>query len=234
MALCAERGGRRVSDQDFYKNFKSPCGTAHQVSKRLGGCLVEIFDLIEGRSGDPKDDKDLIGHCNRFNNTERCTRAVAKECLSGLHKTATGAVASGTRRFRLQECKNEVSRAKYKEPLKCAIRQGAEMKELFAKHTGILQGIRDLDIAPEEKLMKMCCVLNRLDVEVAKVFDKDCPQSTPAVIGIIHAMTDDARSTLCVAPKCNGALNQVLDHKYTPPQNFIEPIGQILYQISVN
>lgn len=106
------------------------------------------------------------------------------------------------------------------------------MKALYRNNTGMLQGIRDLDIAPEEKLIKMCCLLNRLDKEMERIFDKDCPKSTPLVIGLVHAMTDDARNTLCIAPKCNGALDKVLDHNYTPNQTFIEPIMQILFQIS--
>lgn len=232
------RNGRRIAasnnNNEPIAGFKSPCGTSNEVSHRLGLCLTELFELIEGRFGVPQTDADQLGHCDRFNATEKCARVVAKDCLQGLHKTAVGAVASATRRFRQKECKTEALRTRYREPLKCAIRRGPEMKALYANNTGMLQGIRDLSIAPEEKLVKMCCLLNRLDGEIEKIFNKDCPQSTPLVIGIVHAMTDDARNTLCRNPKCDHALDNVLGHKYKPTQNFIEPIMQILFQLNVN
>lgn len=228
-----DRDSRRIPEQGA-KVFKSPCGTAEEVSERVGRCLDTLFELVEGKFGDPKGDEDLAGHCGRFNSTERCVRTIAKDCLSGLHKTATSAVASATRRFRQQECRSVASRARYLDPLKCAIKKGKDMSEVYKNHTAIAQGIRDLDIPPEEKLVKMCCMLNALDKEIELQFNRECPKSTPLVVGIVHAMTDDARSTLCVNPKCNRALDKVINTRYKPPQNFIEPIAQILYQLNVD
>lgn len=106
------------------------------------------------------------------------------------------------------------------------------MENVLKNHTAIMQGIRDLpDVEPEDKLMKMCCTLNALDREIETRFDRECPKSTQAVLSIVHAMTDDAKSTLCVAPKCNHALDKVINHPYKPPQNLLEPIVQILFQI---
>lgn len=172
--------------------------------------------------------------CNRFNRTARCAASIAKDCLTGIHKTAVGAVASATRRMKNSECKTAATRSAYKEPMKCAITMGKEMEMVFKNHTGIMQGIRDLDTSPEEKLMKMCCVLNSLDKELETRYGRVCPKSVPYVLKIIHSMTDDARSTLCVAPKCNRALDKVINHKYKPPQNFIEPIIQILLELNTN
>lgn len=108
------------------------------------------------------------------------------------------------------------------------------MEELYRRQTGIAQGIRDLPISAEEKLIKMCCLLNLLDKEIEITFNRECPKSTALVLGIVHAMTDDARSTLCVNPKCQGALDNVIRTPYKPPQNFIEPIAQILYMINTD
>lgn len=109
-----------------------------------------------------------------------------------------------------------------------------EMEELYRVQTGIAQGIRDLPISPEEKVIKTCCLLNLLDKEIEQRFNRECPKSTALVLSIVHAMTDDARSTLCVNPKCQNALDSVLRSQYKPPQNFIEPIMQILFMINTD
>lgn len=159
---------------------------------------------------------------------------MAKDCLTGLHKASVSSVATATKRFYSSECKSKETRAPYLEPLKCGIKNGAEMDNLYKAQTGVMQGIRDLPITPEEKLVKLCCVLVDIDVETSKIFDKTCPESTPTVLKLIHAIADDARSTLCRNPKCKGVLDMVKDHKYTPPQNFIEPVLQILLQMNVS
>lgn len=87
-----QSAGRRLNSGQ--RGFRSSCGTAEQVSFRVGRCLDPLFDLIEGRLGEPRNDADMLGHCNRFNTTERCIRVIAKDCLSGIHKTATSAVSS--------------------------------------------------------------------------------------------------------------------------------------------
>lgn len=231
LAVDCDRAGRRINDN---RQFKSPCGNSEEVAKRVGSCIVEVFDLVDGRFEDPQNDADLIGHCNRFNATDRCARSVAKDCLHGLHKTATSAVASAAKRFRTTECKTAASRSRYVDALKCAHKKGPEMSGVFRNFTGMFQAIRDLDASPEDKLVKMCCALNSLDREMEVRYNRECPKSTPLVIGILHALTDDARSTLCVSPKCNHALDKVIGHKYTPPQNLIEPIMQILFLLNVN
>lgn len=119
------------------------------------------------------------------------------------------------------------------EPLRCAITNGPAMKALYDKHTGYMQGIRDLPISPEEKLIKLCCELNEVDDRIADIFNSNCPESTSAVLGIVHALTDDARGTLCVNPKCKGALDKVKHFKYHPPSNFFEPSMQILFQLQI-
>lgn len=109
------------------------------------------------------------------------------------------------------------------------------MSAVYRNHTGIVQGIRDLpNVTPEDKMIKLCCLLNVLDREIENQFNSECPKSTPLVLGIVHAMTDDARSTLCVSPKCSGALDKVLRTRYKPPQNFIEPIMQILFMLNTD
>lgn len=179
-------------------------------------------------------DADMIDHCNKFNTTERCVRTIAKDCLSGLHKTSTSAVASATRRFRQQECKTAASRGKYLDPLRCSVKCGDKMRLLYQRFTGMQQGIRDLPISPEQKLLKACCMLQLFDKEMEAIFNGACPASTPLVLGLVHALTDDARSTLCANPKCQGALDEVIQHKYKPPQNFIEPIMQVLFMLNVD
>lgn len=56
--------------------------------------MQPIFDLVEGRGySEAKGDEDLVGHCNRFANVEKCIRETAKDCLDGLQKTAVGSVS---------------------------------------------------------------------------------------------------------------------------------------------
>lgn len=105
------------------------------------------------------------------------------------------------------------------------------MEQVYRVHTGIAQGIRDSPISPEEKLVKTCCLLNLVDKAIEREFNRECPKSTALVLGIVHAMTDDARTTLCVNPKCQNALDNVLRSQYKPSQNFIEPIMQILFTL---
>lgn len=91
-----QTAGRRLNN-DAQKGFKSPCGTALQVSNRVGRCMDPVFDLIEGRVNEAKGDSDMIANCNRFNGTERCVRTIAKDCLSGIQKTSTSAVSFNIR-----------------------------------------------------------------------------------------------------------------------------------------
>lgn len=107
-----------------------------------------------------------------------------------------------------------------------------DITNIFNVHTGIAQGIRDLPISPEEKIVKTCCLLNLVDRELEQRFDRECPKSTALVLGIVHAMTDDARTTLCRNPKCQNALDSVMKSQYTPPQNFIEPIMEVLFMLN--
>lgn len=82
--------------------------------------------------------------------------------------------------------------------------------------------------------MKGCCMLVSLDKTIESLFNRFCPTSVPLALGIIHAMTDDARSTLCVAPKCAHALDKVVNKPYRPPQNLIEPIMEIIFMINTD
>jgi hypothetical protein len=224
-----QRSGRRISTESA--GFKSPCGTAEQVSQKGGECLRPIFDLIEGNFQGANSDQDVQSHCNRFNVTSRCVRQLAKDCLNGIHKTSVSAVSTAMRRFYTNECKSVESRALYLEPLKCAMTNGPAMKKLYQQYTGVLQGARDLSIPAEEKVVKMCCVLNEIDAGIEKIFNKNCGPHTATIIKLVHAITDDARNTLCLSAKCKGALDKLKNHKYTPPQNFIEPVQQILFQL---
>lgn len=54
---------------------------------------MPIFELVEGKFGEPKGDEDLMASCERFSKTEKCVRGVAKDCLTGLHKSASSAVS---------------------------------------------------------------------------------------------------------------------------------------------
>lgn len=196
--------------------------------------MEPIFKIIKGQIPDPKGDQDILAHCTTFADAEKCIRTIAKDCLTGLHKTATSAVPSAMKRFRTQECRSVETRSRYIEPLKCAIKNAQAMQKVYYNHTAITQKIRDLrEAAPEEKLMKMCCMLNNFDSEVARVYDASCPKETQVVLQLVHAISDDARNTLCVAPKCKGALDKIIPvAKYTPPQNYMEPIMQILFMLS--
>jgi len=196
--------------------------------------MDEILAVVQGQISIPTSDADFVSTCERFNNTERCARSGSKDCLSGVHKTAVSAIASASKRWRVAACKSPETRKRYDKPIRCAIKKGPEVTIIFQNHTGIMQGIRDLPIAPEEKLVKMCCVLNALDRELEKSYNRECPQSMPEILSIIHALTDDARKTLCVNPKCSGALDGAKGRKYEGGQNFLEPILQILFQLSTD
>lgn len=109
------------------------------------------------------------------------------------------------------------------------------MSSLFRNHTGIEQEIFKMDIAPEEKLIKSCCVLLSIDRELANVFVHDCPSAVPLALGIVKGITEDARNTLCHSPKCKGQLDAPMrTGKYRPPQNLIEPIMQVLFQLNTD
>lgn len=55
-----------------------------------------IFEIIEGKVAEPKSDADLVKTCDRFGNTEKCVRTIAKDCLSGIQRTSTSAVSRPT------------------------------------------------------------------------------------------------------------------------------------------
>lgn len=92
MSCDRQAAGRRIADASGNEGFKSPCGSSEQVAHRVGRCLEPIFELVEGKFGEPKNDDDLIQNCNRFNATERCIRIISKDCLTGVHKTTVSAV----------------------------------------------------------------------------------------------------------------------------------------------
>lgn len=94
---CADRqtGARRVAPAAPASKFKSPCGTNTQVAKRVGGCMDPVFDIVYGAVAQPTSDADLVAVCERFATAEKCVRNTAKECLTGLQKTATSTVSSG-------------------------------------------------------------------------------------------------------------------------------------------
>lgn len=77
----------------------------------------------------------------------------------------------------------------------------------------------------------MCCILASLDRTTEIKFNGFCPNSTPAIMGILRAMTDDVRATLCRNPKCQGALDSVLKSPFKQQQNFIEPAMEILFML---
>lgn len=138
------------------------------------------------------------------------------------------------RRFRTQECKTPAMRARYVKPSECSVKHGKEMKPVFQNYTAIAQAVRDLSDTPEQKLMKDCCLLIELDKALARKYDNLCPESTALLLGIYHAMVDDARSTLCAAPKCNHALDKVVNTPYKPPQNMIEPVMEVMFMLNAD
>lgn len=100
-------------------------------------------------------------------------------------------------------------------------------------HTAIVQAIRDdPKLLPEHKLMKTCCIWAEMDREMEQALSPDCTKSAPLILGIIHAMTEDARNTVCIRPRCEHALDGYLRRTYKPPQNFIEPIMEVLFMLS--
>lgn len=106
------------------------------------------------------------------------------------------------------------------------------MANLYVNYTTMMQAVRDLPVTPEQKLTKTCCALVNMDKDIEGIFNKACPQHTSTVLSIVHAMTDDARSTLCISPKCQGQLNGLFGGKLKQKQNFIEPVMQVLFQLS--
>lgn len=201
------------------------------MAAKVAGCVQMIIDLVEGKVPDAKTDSDIQAICQRFATSEKCVRDNAR-CLSGIHRSSTSTIASAMRRYRTQECKTEASRFKYIDAMKCANRKSKEMSQAYRNFTAIAQGIRDLKLEPEEKVLKICCLLNFMDKETETRYNRDCPESTAPVLGILHAMTDDARSTLCRNPKCSNSLNGLLSNTYKPPQNLMEPVMQILFMLS--
>lgn len=73
--------------------FKSPCGTEKQVAAKVSHCLTQILDIAEGRIEKPANDADLVAIAEKFATSEKCIRGVARECLTGLHKTTTSSVS---------------------------------------------------------------------------------------------------------------------------------------------
>ena len=109
------------------------------------------------------------------------------------------------------------------------------MAAMYKNQTAIEQAIVRMAIPPEEKLIKSCCVLQQMDREITRIFNRDCPASTPLVLGIVKAMTEDARNTLCHNPKCKGVLDVAMrTAQYKPPQNFIEPIMEVLFELNTD
>lgn len=107
------------------------------------------------------------------------------------------------------------------------------MTAIYQNITGIAQAIRDSpELTPEEKILRVCCLLNVLDREIERSITGECVRSIPVVIGIVHAMSEDVRSSLCVNPKCSGVLTKVTAiGRYQPPQNLIEPLMEILFTL---
>lgn len=62
---------------------------------KIGRCLDPLFAHIYGDLKLPKNDQDVLDNCKVFEDAEKCIRAIAKDCLTGIHKTATGAVSTG-------------------------------------------------------------------------------------------------------------------------------------------
>lgn len=140
-------------------------------------------------------------------------------------------ISSATKRFRTQECKTEASRARYKDPLRCTLKHPREIVSIYKNHTAIAQAIRDLPITPEEKLIRTCCMLIALDKALEDKYNGYCPSATPLVLGIVHAMTDDARATLCRSPRCAGTLDDIVKSPLKQQQNIIEPVMEILFML---
>lgn len=71
-----------------------------------------------------------------------------------------------------------------------------------------------------------------MDKEVERLLKPTCPNSVPVILNIIHAMTDEAKSVICLRPKCQNVIKPYIGSKYEPPQRFIEPILQTLFMLS--
>lgn len=86
-------------------------------------------------------------------------------------------------------------------------------------------------VSGEAKLLKSCCVLNHMDKEIDKEVTSFCPKDAPTILGILRTILQDARSTLCRSPKCQGVLESVSDVKYQPPQKFIDAFVGIVLDV---
>lgn len=81
-------------------------------------------------------------------------------------------------------------------------------------------------------MLKICCLLKEIDNKLVDKFNANCPTQTKKILEIVHSVTDDAKSTLCLNPKCQNALTSVSSAKYKPGQTFIEPVMEILLSIN--
>lgn len=74
-------------------------------------------------------------------------------------------------------------------------------------------------------------MLSSLDKNIENKFNSICPSSTPVVLGLTRAITDEVRALLCRSAKCNGALDSVMRAQLKQNQSIIEPAMEILFML---
>lgn len=114
------------------------------------------------------------------------------------------------------------------------LQKGRDLDLILRNHTAITQAIRDQpNVEPEEKILKFCCLLDSMYKEIEKSLNSVCAKEVPVILGILHALTDDARSTFCVRPKCNNTFRGLLPATLKSQQTFLEPLSEILFMLKV-
>lgn len=97
----------------------------------------------------------------------------------------------------------------------------------------MMQGIREMvGVSPEAKLLKICCVTQHLDKALEKSFFAMCPKDAASVLRQLRELPQDAKNTLCVNPKCQGVMESVRNHKYKPPQTFIDTLFEAVLDLN--
>lgn len=102
---------------------------------------------------------------------------------------------------------------------------------MYANLTSMAHSIHELPLPAEERVVKLCCLLELLENDSKKQFASACPESLDTILGLQHALTDDARNSICAKPKCSGVLNKLPKAKAKNGVNFVEPLLLIMFDI---
>ncbi|XP_050037836.1 uncharacterized protein [Dermacentor andersoni] len=142
----------------------------------LDKCAADLF-VFATRNTVPETEGDLAAFCKTQMDSETCSRAYLKKCVSS--------VAQGVGNIFLDDVKEEIhdrcdtSSEYHKEFIKhapCLNKVGSSFS------TCIKNTIADLDVAsrlpPKQRIAGACCQYNKLDECVRKAVESTCPPET--------------------------------------------------------